>query len=442
MLCTEGNELTIQAENQRKAKINDNGSGRAVYIVDSAYIIIDGLYARSTDNSGSKFGYPFFTTRNNHITLRNLAARNPNRYANTHAIAVEYSQDVLVEDSEAYVFHRHCVEAYASQRVVVRRQYCNPRGGKIPGGFGLDQGPLGSGAAVVTMYPCKDCILENSIADGTTHPMYLNEMNAAYYGNVPMSGSKVLGSICYKCNYGNGIYPNSRKVADATNHTPLNITIRDVAIVDYGAPANGIRCSDCVNVTIDHVTVLGTNTGSNGISADQTSTGATASQSSITITNTVVQDMAGSGYSICSGCPYSGNHLYSYNNGRAFSPGTPGNWGSTHTGSPGFGACKMWIPAGSPLKGAGTGGSDIGATILYRYVNGVLTSAPLWDPATGEFPHGASDLDETNRVSGQSLFDIHTRLNVDTGGCSFPRNYGNSDSDTTRPTAPVGLRAF
>lgn len=439
LICTVGNELTIRALNQRQAKIVDNGTGRPVNIENSAYIVVDGLYARSTDNIGGKVGTPFRVNLSHHVTFRNNVARNPNRYANTPVYSALNSQDILYEDNEAYVFHRHCVTGWQSERIVVRRQYCNPRGGKIPGGFSAGGMPLSSGDSVFSMYPCKNCILENSIADGTTHPMYLNEMNATFGSGVLMSGSTVLGSICYKCNAGNGIYPNSRKVADATNHTPLNITIRDVAIVDYGAPANGIRCSDCVNVTIDHVTVLGTNTGSNGISADQTSTGATASQSSITITNTVVQDMAGSGYSICSGCPYSGNHLYSYNNGRAFSPGTPGNWGSTHTGSPGFGACKMWIPAGSPLKGAGTGGSDIGATILYRYVNGVLTSTPLWDPTTGEFPHGAPDLDGTNRAAGQSLFDIHIRLNVNTGGCSFPRNYGNGDSKP--PASPVGLKA-
>ena len=70
--CIAGNELIIRAENQRQAKINDDGSGKAVNIVDSAYIIVDGLYARSADVSGVKQGYPFYTNRNDHITLKNL----------------------------------------------------------------------------------------------------------------------------------------------------------------------------------------------------------------------------------------------------------------------------------------------------------------------------------------------------------------------------------
>ena len=441
VVCTAGHELMIVAANQRQAKINDNGSGRAVYVLNSAYIIIDGLYARSTDNSGStSSGYPFFTNRNNHITLKNLVARNPNRYANTHTIAVENSQDVLLEDNEAYVFHRHCVEAWVSERVVVRRQYCNPRGGRIAGGFGEANG-LGKADALVTMYPCRDCIQENTIADGTTNPMYLNEMNATYGAGILMSGSKVLGSICYKCDYGNGIYINSRKVADL-NHTPQNVTIRDVAFVDWNSNANGLRVTDGVNILLDHITLLSTGGGVNGVIAEDTANGSTPTTNSITMTNMLIAGLTtGTGFRVSNYNTWSGDKLFSNGNRAAFEASPPSNLTNTSTKAHGMGTCKVWVPAGAAIRGIGTGGSDIGANILYRYINGVLTSTPLWNPKTGEFPHGAPDLDETNRVVGQSLFDIHTRLNVNTGGCSFPRNYGNGDSDTTLPAAPAGLRA-
>jgi hypothetical protein len=38
----------------------------------------------------------------------------------------------------------------------------------------------------------------------------------------------------------------------------------------------------------------------------------------------------------------------------------------------------LFVPACSPLKHAGQGGTDIGANILYRYQNGTLTTQPLW----------------------------------------------------------------
>lgn len=439
--CTLASPLTITVENQRQAMINDNGCGIAVDVLNSSGVVIDGLYVTSNDNNTTGCfdagdGTPLRVKSSSSVILRNNVSHNPNRYANSHAIDLLFVQNVTLEDNELYVFHRHGVDAWQSSNVVSRRTYCNPRGGKISGGFGLDQGPIGSGAACLSMYPCTDCIEENAIADGTTSPMYLAEMNSSFGSGVLMSGSKVLGSICYKCNYGNGVYPNARTIADL-NHTPQNITIRDVAIVDYDGTANGIRCSDCVNTTIDHVTILSLGSGTNGIVGDNTSVGATSAQSSLTITNTVVAGFtAGAGLRISGYDTWSGDEIYSTGNGTNFSPSLPSNWTNTSTADHGMGTCKAWIPAASPLKGAGTGSSDIGATILYRYVNGVLTSTPLWDPVTGTFPHGAFTADGVNNVAGDSLFDFHTRVNINMNGCPFPSGYG-----ATAPTNPANVVA-
>lgn len=445
-VCTLGDELTIRANTQRQAKIVGDGTGYTVRVRASAYIVLDGLYAVSTDNNyrpadTGELGIVISVETSNHVTVRSSVVANPNRYGNTSAYQVHTSQDVLLEDNEAYVFHRHCVLGWVSERVTVRRQYCNPRGGKISGGFSVGGMPLGSGDSVFSMYPCKDCILENAIADGTESPMYLNEMNAAFFGSIPMSGPKILGSICYKCNAGNGIYPNSRTSADL-NHTPQNITIKDVAIVDWASAARAIRCSDCVNTTIDHVTVLATGTTGNGIHAEDTAFGGTAAQNTITITNSIVQGVTTTGFSVSGYNTWSGDELHSYNNGTAYSPALPSNWTNAATTDPQLGTCKLWVPAGAAAKGAGTGGSDIGATVLYRYVDGVLTTTPLWDTTTGEFPHGAATADGVNRVTSTSIDSIHTRLNVNAGGCSFPTGYGGGGGSTTvvkGTTAASGL---
>ena len=432
--CSKGNELVIRAENPRKAKINDSGNGHAVRVQNSSYVVLDGLYARSQDRSGASNGRPFTIKRSNHITVRNTVGRNPNRFVNAYIWDILYSQDVLLEDNEGYVFARHCITAWDSQRVTVRRQYCNPRGGTPPGGVGAGNGRA---HGLLSMYPCKDCILENSIADGTTHGMFLNEMNATYGSNVLMSGSKVLGSICYKCGSLNGIYLNSRKVKDL-NHTPQNITIKDVAIVDYPSGAAAIRASDGVKITIENVTVTG-NRGGTGITADDGINGVSASQQSIVMRNITVQGLERGFYKASNAYnTWSGTHLNSFSNGTLYVPSLPANWGKASTIDPKLGSCKAWIPASSPMKGAGTGGKDIGANILYRYVNGTLTNTPLWDPKTGSFPHGAADLDGTNRVAGQSLFDIHKRLNINTNGCPFPAGYTNGSTPPPPPTAACG----
>ena len=110
-----------------------------------------------------------------------------------------------------------------------------------------------------------------------------------------------------------------------------------------------------------------------------------------------------------------------FGNGTNYSPATHANYEPSDTPSavdPQMGTCYLWAPDGSAAKT-----NRWGANILYRYKNGVLTNVPLWNPTTGEFPHGAL-VAGVNDVAGKSLFDVHKRLNVNTNGCSFPANYG------------------
>lgn len=446
LTCTAGSPLTIRAVNQRKAKIVDNGTGIAVNVTKSAYIVVDGLYATSTDNPSSTAsnGRPFEIADSNHITFRNLVGKNPNRYANAHIFPSLRSQDVLYEDLEGYVFHRHCATGWWSTNMVVRRIYCNPRGGAVAGGFNSHNG-LGRADSVFSMYPCRDCILENAIADGTTNPMFLSEMNATYGGNIIMSGSQVLGSICYKCNYGNGIYINSR-YNSGLNYTPQDITVRDVAFIDHDTYGMAVRVSDGMNIVLDHLTGLSApavGIVQTGVSTDDNpGKGTTAANNSITVTNVLMAGYASFGFRITGFDTWRVDRTISYQNGKPSNllsnPSSPSQTLSdSSTSAHNMGTCKVWVSDGATGKGKGTGGSDIGANILYRYVNGVLTTTPIWDPRTGEFPHGAEDADGTNRVPGESLFDIHRRLNVNTGGCPFPKKYGDGDSDTKEPAAPV-----
>jgi parallel beta-helix repeat protein len=118
------------------------------------------------------------------------------------------------------------------------------------------------------------------------------------------------------------------------------------------------------------------------------------------------------------------NYVNSYNNPSLnFYPSSDANRTNSKTVNPNLGGCKVWIPAGSPMKGAGKNGRDIGANILYLYQNGVLTSTPFWTRADGSFPHGAL-VAGLNDIAGASAFDLHKRLSVNTNGCSFPVGYG------------------
>src|SRR5262249_48453049 len=113
----------------------------------------------------------------------------------------------------------------------------------------------------------------------------------------------------------------------------------------------------------------------------------------------------------------------SFNNPINYDPGDSGNYTNKRSQDAGLGACKVWIPTSSPMHGAGEGGGDIGANVLYRYQDGQLTQAPLWDPASGRFPCGAV-IGGVNDNEGDSCSGVHKRLNVNTNGCGFPQGYG------------------
>ncbi len=434
--CSQGNELKITAQNSRQALIKDDGTGRAVRVKKSAYVTIDGLYARSVDKIGvDGNGGPFQIDLSHHVTIRNSIGVNPNRYANVPVYSTLNSQDLLFEDNEAYLFHRHCVTGWEGERITVRRQYCNPRGGKIPGSFSAGGMPLGTGDAVFSMYPCAGCILENSIGEG---PMFLNEMNATYHDNLIMSG-KVLGSICVGCAAGNGINLNPRK--PGINYTPQNILIENVAIVDHKAESPAIRASNVVNLVVQNVTVIGAGS-TTGIKLDEVRNkegvllGATPDQQSATVSDTLAMKFGGSGFYKQAGTYNSltTSNLYSYGNGTAAS----GNWGNVSTSDPGLGSCKVFIPDGSPLKGKGANGTDIGANVLCRYENGVLTQQQLWNWQTGQFPCGAI-VPGVNDIAGDSCADVHKRLNVNTNGCNLPATPScKQPAPPNFPPIPIG----
>jgi hypothetical protein len=74
------------------------------------------------------------------------------------------------------------------------------------------------------------------------------------------------------------------------------------------------------------------------------------------------------------------------------------------------------------MKRAGADGRDIGATVLRRYRDGVLTTERLWDATTGAFPCGPV-VAGVNDDAARSCVGVHRRLNVNANGCAFPAGY-------------------
>jgi hypothetical protein len=82
-------------------------------------------------------------------------------------------------------------------------------------------------------------------------------------------------------------------------------------------------------------------------------------------------------------------------------------------------ACVAYLSAGSSLRGAAGVDGDVGANVVYRYVDGTLTNEPLWDPETGAFPCGAI-VAGINDDPAQSCSGAHERLRIGTQACALP----------------------
>ena len=435
---TEGQPITIRAENERGALLESTGDWHhAFYMNGCSHWNVIGLRGKSADLPEAEGGKPYsvFTiTKSDHILLQRLLATHPNRYGNSQAIQVSESSDSLVEECEAYYFHRHGISIYRSDHITVRRSYVNSRDyADIPGGCPSHAGAEGRGDEGMTLYQTTDSIVENCISEG-------NE----FFGN---SGQRnhYLGSISLDNLYG---FVVGHHCCDDFMEARDNTYVNNVAV---GSQYHGFLTQSDVNVFVDHLTSMNSteyyglysnNKYSDNRSSDPVVTWmvypSLAVRNSLFLNNNIhgirVNEDHAEDYAY-----RKFEYLNSYGHGQNYGPGLdpvkPEDVKEQLSEvDPQLGTCIVFIPRDSPMKGAGKNGEDIGANILYRYEDGILTDQPLWDPVTGAFPCGAI-VPGLNDVPGSSCFDVHERLNVNANGC-------NLELDSPLKTLVSGLGSY
>lgn len=432
-VCTAGTVFTIQAQNQRAALIQGNGASFAFRVRNSAYIVVDGLRIKSADNcsaspcSNSGDSNVRLNT-SHHLTFKNNIVSHNNRYSNVHLVQLTDTTDSLIEGNELYFFHRHAVIMNRGDSNVIRRNYCNPRSyADIPGGYGSGT-TSETGDDCYIAYPGDNNIFENNISDGAMSKGFAVEAMGA--GN----GNKFFGNIVLDAAV--GISLDVRGIG--LPYMPRNTIIKNMVVINPSL--FGIRSRGGKNNRCDNCTVI--SSGGHGILADTIASAPGDGIYSFFSDNSLVLNGTATGFVMTDQIQtWTVNSPNSFKNRLNYSPSSDANWVAEKTVDPLLGACRVWLPDNSPLKRAGKNGNDIGANILYRYQNGVLTNVPLWNQTTGEFPHGAL-VARLNDIAGQSLFDVHNRLNVNRNGCSFPANYGEGVTDVDAPSTPAGLRIF
>lgn len=289
-------------------------------------------------------------------------------------------------------------------------------------------GDNGTGDDCIVVYPGDDNIIENNISDGTMMKGFSVQALGAGRGN------KFLGNIALGPTIGLSL---DVRAGSGPNYMPRDTVVENMVVIN--ASDTGIRSRGARNTRCDQCMVLSSK---NGLWVDTLPAILGDGIYSFFSNNSLVLGSnSGTGFYVTSQIQtWEVNGSNSFKNLRDYGPSSDPSWGTHKTVDPLLGTCLLWIPDSSPMKGTGMNGKDIGANILYRYEDGLLTTLPLWNPSTGEFPHGAV-VEGINDVSGQSLFDVHKRLNVNSNGCSFPVGFGSGGPNPDAPSRPQSLRA-
>ena len=422
---TEAQPITIQAQNERAPLLESTGDDNTAFRMSGcSYWNVHGLRGKSADlatGDGGKQHSVFEISASNHIKLQRLLATHNNRYFNSQAISVGNSSYSLVEECEAYYFHRHGISIYRSDHITVRRCYVNSRGySDIAEGCPSHAGAEGLGDEGMTFYQTTDSINENCISEG-------NE----FFGN---SGQRnqYLGSIALNNLYG---FVVGHHAADGYMEARDNNYINNVAL---GSTYHGFLTQSDVNCFVDHLTSM--NNGQNvyyGLYSNNKYSDNRSSDPAVTwmvypslaVQNTLF--LNNGDYGIRVNEDHVEDYVYrkfeylnSYghdvdNYGGGLTPSKPEDvLTELSEDDPQMGNCIVFIPTGTPMKGAGKYGEDIGANILYRYENGILINQLLWNAGTGAFPCGAT-VSGLNDVAGSSCINVHERLNVNANGCNL-----------------------
>lgn len=381
--------ITIKAETERNAHLKSDGGRPAFFMSGCEYWDIIGLQGSMADKQtlDSGWGAPvhiFDVQSSKNIQAFRLLAHHNNRYFNSMAINFGLCEDSLMEECEAYYFHRNGIIAWQGTNVVQRRCYANSRGyGDIEGGYPSHEGAQDRGDAGTTLYLCDDSITENCISEG-------NE-------GVNASGKrdKLLG--CISIDDINGAIYSS-----AFNGISEDITFEHCLALN--SPGNAIWMRSVTDGKVRYCTAVGN--ASAGFVADNPYAGKHEGQlpPSLSLTNSLFLNNGYAGVVIYDDDEFESlefDLLNSYNNRYNYLP--PELFTGQASVDPCFRRATYVYNSGiNPL---------IGANILYRYENGELTSTPLWDPETGAFPHGAI-VEGVNDDTLESACNVHKRLGI------------------------------
>ncbi|HEX9666329.1 MAG TPA: hypothetical protein VGA95_07180 [Thermodesulfobacteriota bacterium] len=426
-----GSPITVKAENERQAFLSSDGSVEALRMENCSYWNIEGLRLEGNDTPTTKQVPTGWILHNDNIKIKRLLVAKHNRYSvNAALFAISKSDTILVEDSEFYYAIRHLLNCFQSRRCTFRRLYANARGFEpIPGGS-KDVGDVS-----VVFYGTSNSIMENVIVEGNhENPNCIACGSQGMQIHSTAQNNMIIGSIAINTNI-NGYRLDSRNVSDRLVTDTIIENVVSYSNYDRGG-FGGYLQQGAVNTQMKNVSIIDA-TGvptARGLSLDGRCAACANGQPSNTSFHgenilSVGGTPAFQGFSVSSPWPILGGwdmeYTNAYNWHTNYSPATShayGSFSNKQSINPQLGNCIVFIPDSSPMKGVGKNGEDIGANIVYRYEDGILTDQKLWNQTTGQFPCGATvkGVNDDLNFPDSSCTNVHERLNVGVNGCAIP----------------------
>ncbi|MBW2736585.1 MAG: right-handed parallel beta-helix repeat-containing protein, partial [Deltaproteobacteria bacterium] len=126
---TSSDPITVMSYPERAAFLQGEvgAADRLIYLKDCSHWSLAGLRVEGVDDANA-IGDAVVQVRDcDNVTFKRMLGARANRYFNSSVFAIDYSTNVLVQECEAYDFHRAAISLYRSSEITVRRNYFNAR---------------------------------------------------------------------------------------------------------------------------------------------------------------------------------------------------------------------------------------------------------------------------------------------------------------------------
>lgn len=357
---TQGNPITIKAERDGGAIIDGGGSRPGLYVSNKGFLTIEGFkfWNCGEQSCASISGHdgPHWSDRTHDIIVRRVAVEGSCFDNNCNGFDISRARDSLIEDVWVYGLGRYTFEAYGCDRVTVRRAVV-----RWDGWRGNAYKP-GDPKFAVGVYNTQNSLFENIVIIDSAPASRGGDKGALYLPSNDNGKTAPFTSTSNNRFYGLVIVHNDGvgiSVEGADTNTSNSFTHAVVWGNSWGLSVN----KNARNTIFDHLTV--------GANPDASWFGKNNVSGTI-LRNSLIYGNAGSGVK--------GPVINDYNN-------VYGN-GANYAGSSSAGpndisqdprlAYILRQEDNSPNKGTASDGTDRGAAVLSRYIDGALTDQPLW----------------------------------------------------------------